>query len=255
MARKRPDLYSTIEYIGPRPQKPKRQSNLGGWVIVMIAIAAGIYFGKPLLPFLKAAQTVPSEERAHILISSLENGGFNDRLAAAALDHSTAQVQYDPAYFIIDYPNGDVPPNKGVAADVLIRCYRKLGIDLQVEVHEDIKENFRLYPQLWSASAPDTNIDHRRVLNLRRFFSRHGEVLQASRNATDYQPGDIVVWSLGRDEFHIGLVVPGPGDRSSEPWVVHNMGAGVKWENCLFDYQPLDHFRYSGEAAKHVASQ
>ena len=249
MARQRPTFYSTIEYIGPRPQKPKRQNFFGGWVIVLIAIGVGFWFGRPLMPFVKAASTGPSPERASLLIASLSGSSvFGERLAAAALAHSGEHVSYDPAYFQIDYPNGDVPPHKGVAADVLVRCYRKLGIDLQVLVHEDMKANFRLYPQLWSATSPDPNIDHRRVLNLRRFFSRHGEQLPASRNAADYQPGDIVVWSIGRDEFHIGIVVPGPGDRASEPWVVHNIGAGVKWDNVLFDYQILDHFRYTGPA-------
>jgi uncharacterized protein YijF (DUF1287 family) len=112
-----------------------------------------------------------------------------------------------------------------------------------------MSENFRGYPGLWGATAPDTNIDHRRVPNLQRFFEHKGETLPPSRDASDYQPGDLVVWELGNSE-HIGIVVPGPGDRAGEPWVVHNMGAGVKWENILFDYSVQRHFRFSGATGK-----
>ncbi|MEO7100686.1 MAG: DUF1287 domain-containing protein [Luteolibacter sp.] len=251
MSRSRSGFYSTIEYIGPRPQKPKRPNFFGGWVIVVIAVGIGSYFARPLIPFLKAAQVGASVEQAEMLISSLERSDhFGDKLAAAALAHSSDPVTYDPSYYKIAYPNGDVPPSKGVAADVIIRCYRKLGMDLQVEVHEDMAEHFRLYPQLWGASGPDTNIDHRRVANLQRFFERKGQTLTPSRNAADYHPGDIVVWSLANAETHIGIIVPGPKGRQNEAWVVDNMGAGVKWENILFDFNIERHFKYPAQQAE-----
>lgn len=255
MPRSRSGFYSTIEYIGPRPQKPKRPNFFGGWVIVLIAVAMAFWFGKPLLPFLKAAQVGPTSEQAEIAISALEQSkDLGSKLAAAALFHSGEQVTYDSSYYKIGYPNGDVPPNKGVAADVIIRMYRKLGIDLQVLVHEDMEEHFRLYPQLWNATGTDTNIDHRRVANLQRFFERDGQTITASRDASDYHPGDIVVWSLANAEKHIGIVVPGPGERANEPWIVDNMGTGVKWENILFDYNIERHFRYPAEASKDTDS-
>jgi uncharacterized protein YijF (DUF1287 family) len=104
--------------------------------------------------------------------------------------------------------------------------------------------NFRLYPQLWSAAGPDTNIDHRRVANLQRFFERKGDALAASRESADYLPGDIVIWTLANADKHIGIIVPGPGTHVGEPWVVHNIGTGVKWENTLFDYKIEAHFRF-----------
>ncbi len=245
MAKRRSGFYDTIDYIGPRPSKPKRPNFFGGWVILAIAAGMVFWFGKPLLPFLKAAQAGATSEQAGQLVEMLETSDRKgDRLAAAALAHSTEDVMYDPAYYMIDYPGGDVPPNKGVAADVVVRCYRQLGIDLQELVHEDMSRNFRLYPQLWNSPAPDTNIDHRRVPNLQRYFHRHGEKLPVSRTSGDYQPGDIVVWAIANAETHIGIVVPGPGDRSSEPWIVHNIGAGVVWDDVLFDYQILGHYRY-----------
>jgi hypothetical protein len=250
MARSRPGFYSTIEYIGPRPQKPKRPHFFGGWVILVIAVGIGFWFGRPLVPFLKATQQVVSTEQAEILISSLASSADPaQRLAAAALAHSGEKITYDPSYYKIAYPDGDIAPAKGASADVVIRCVRKLGIDLQKEIHEDMTGNFRHYPQLWNALGPDTNIDHRRVANLQRFFERKGQTLTASRNPEDYRPGDIIVWELANADKHIGIVVPGPGEHAGEPWVVHNMGAGVKWENLLFDFKIDAHFRYPSAAA------
>jgi len=245
MARPRPGFYSTIEYIGPRPQKPKRRHFFGGWVILVIAVGMGTWFGRPLIPLLKASQQGPSVEQAGLLISSLEGSKEPGlRLAAAALAYSRSDKTFDAAYYKIAYPNGDIASSKGSAPDVVIRCCRELGIDLQREVHEDMTAHFRSYPGLWGALAPDRNIDHRRVSNLAKFFERKGQVLSPSRAPADYQPGDIVVWSLPNAEKHIGIVVPGPGKRANEPWVVHHKDANVKWEDILFDYNIDGHFRF-----------
>ncbi len=246
MARQRTRFHDTIEYIGARPQKPKRRNFFGGWVIIVIAIAAGYWFGKPLMPFLKASQTEVSAEQADALISALKNSKkIGDRVAAGALGQAASSVAYDPAYYKMTYPGGDVPVNKGVAADVVVRAFRSVNIDFQALVHEDMVENFRRYPQLWSATEPDANIDHRRVPNLQRFFEREGQSLEPSRNAADYLPGDVIIWSLANAESHIGIIVPSPTNREGEVWAVHHLGtAGVKWENCLFDYSIQKHFRF-----------
>lgn len=253
MARPRshPGFYSTIEYIGPRPQKPKRGNFFGGWVIAVIAVGIVCWFGWPLVPPLKAAlEGVSSEQTAHLIASLEQSEEPGGKLAAAALAHSTESVAFDSSYYKIAYPNGDVTGNKGAAADVIIRCYRKLGIDLQKEVHEDMAQHFKRYPQLWGALAPDTNIDHRRVANLQRFFERNGQILTPSRDARDYRPGDIVVWSLANAEPHIGIVVPSLNQSTGEAWIVHNLGSGVKWEDVLFDYKIVAHFRYPAPDAK-----
>lgn len=251
MPRKSQGFYDTIEYIGPRPQKVKKhpQGRFGGWVIVAIAICVGGWFGRPLVSSLIAANDKPSSERATALIGELRTSSApGSRLAAAALEYASREVSYDPAYYSISMPNGDVPFGKGVAADVVVRSYRQLGIDLQKLVNDDMSENFRVYPQLWDASAPDPNIDHRRVPNLRKFFERHGESLQATANPADYKPGDIVIWSVPPNaEPHIGIVVPGPGKHAGEPWVVDHLPGGLKWENSLFDYKLEGQFRYSPE--------
>ena len=249
MARSRSGFYNAIEYIGPRPRKPKKPNFFGGWVIVAITLAAGVFFVKPWIGNVLAAQKGPSDAQTELIANGLvASGKPGDILAAEALRYSNFAITYDPAYFKINFPGGDVPLAKGVASDLVVRCYRKIGIDLQEEINKDMKSSHRQYPELWGSNAIDPNIDHRRVPNLKCFFSRKGETIKNSREAAEYQTGDIVVWALPNADMHIGIVVPGPDGQAGSPWVVHHpAGGSVKWENALFDYQLLGHYRYPSE--------
>jgi uncharacterized protein len=169
---------------------------------------------------------------------------FYSRLSGAACELINKQVVYDPAYLQIGYPNGDVPSDRGVCTDVIVRAYRKLGIDLQKEVHEDMRDHFNLYPKNWGLSKPDKNIDHRRVPNLMVFFTRFGEAKPLSNRASDYLPGDVVCWNLGGGTIHIGIVVNRRSSDGLRPLIVHNIGAGQVLEDCLFDYSIKGHYRY-----------
>lgn len=170
---------------------------------------------------------------------------FSEKLSDAALDLTNDNVVYDGSYFSIAYPNGDVPANKGVCTDVVIRAYRKLNIDLQKQVHEDMKLNFSVYPKIWGLKHTDKNIDHRRVPNLRRFFERHGNVKKVSELAIDYVPGDIVTWDLGNGLTHIGLVVNKKSNDGKRYLIVHNIGAGQVVEDVLFDFKITGHYTYN----------
>lgn len=169
---------------------------------------------------------------------------FFDRLADSAFILTKQRVTYDPAYFRIDYPNGDVPSDKGVCTDVVIRAYRKLGIDLQKEVHEDMKANFGKYPKNWGLTSTDRNIDHRRVPNLMTFFSRHGTTKKISQDSGDYLPGDIVCWNLGGGITHIGIVSKKKAFGGKRHLIIHNIGAGQVLEDCLFSYKIIGHYQY-----------
>ena len=169
---------------------------------------------------------------------------FYTRLADSTLVLTRQRVFYDPGYFTISYPNGDVPANKGVCTDVVIRAYRKLGIDLQKEVHEDMKANFGKYPKIWGLTRPDRNIDHRRVPNLMTFFARHGRVKKISQEAGDYLPGDIVCWNLGGAVTHIGMVSNCKSPDGKRYMIVHNIGAGQVLEDCLFRFTIIGHYCY-----------
>lgn len=169
---------------------------------------------------------------------------FGQRLSNAALELTNQKVSYDPSYFRMDYPNGDVPSDKGVCTDVVIRAYRKMGIDLQKEVHEDMTAHFDEYPQNWGSTKPDKNIDHRRVPNLVAFFQRFGTTLSCSSIASDYAPGDIVAWDLGNGVGHIGIVVHELSPDGQRPMIVHNIGSGQVLSDCLFSFPVTAHFRF-----------
>ena len=169
---------------------------------------------------------------------------FFDRLADSAYTLTKQQVVYDPQYFVLKYPNGDVPANKGVCTDVVIRAYRKLGIDLQKEVHQDMSTHFNAYPKSWGLSRPDKNIDHRRVPNLMTYFKRQGSSIAISRVASDYFPGDIVCWNLGGAVTHIGIVSQFKTSDGLRPLIIHNIGAGQVLEDCLFSFRIIGHYRF-----------
>jgi uncharacterized protein YijF (DUF1287 family) len=178
--------------------------------------------------------------------STVAQSTFYTDLAHAAEELTAQRVRYDPSYFSIPYPNGDVPADRGVCTDVVIRAYRKLGIYLQREVHEDMRANFDAYPRLWGLSRPDRNIDHRRVPNLMTFFARNGVVKTISHEANDYQPGDIVCWDLGRGVTHIGIVSSRRSTDGSRYLIVHNIGAGQVLEDCLFNFRIIGHYQFDG---------
>ncbi len=169
---------------------------------------------------------------------------FYTQLADSAFVLTRHRVVYDPAYFQIAYPNGDVPAGKGVCTDVVIRAYRKMGIDLQKEVHEDMRANFNKYPQIWGLKNTDKNIDHRRVPNLMVFFSRFGTVKKITRNPNNFLPGDIVCWNLGGGTTHIGIVSNKKTADGKRFLIIHNIGAGQVAEDMLFDYKIIGHYRF-----------
>ena len=159
---------------------------------------------------------------------------FGLRLANAALARRWVPVIYNPAYVRIAYPGGDVPWYTGVCTDVIIRSYRSLGIDLQVAVHRA------------RVGSGDTNIDHRRVNILRRFFARKGKSLPISKDPSRYKPGDIVTMYLpdGKSsKTHIAIVTQHKSS-TGVPLIVHNRGYGVQLEDWLFARKITGHYRY-----------
>jgi uncharacterized protein YijF (DUF1287 family) len=171
--------------------------------------------------------------------------GPAEDLVAAARAQIGVTTRYDGSYQRIAYPGGDVSIDRGVCTDVVIRAYRRLGIDLQEHVHHDMRVAWREYPHpaKWGLKSTDTNIDHRRVPNLNTFFRRHGTSIAPTNQATDFHPGDIVVWQLPYGLPHIGIV----SDRLSPtgtPLVIHNIASGVKMNDVLFAFTITGHYRY-----------
>lgn len=160
------------------------------------------------------------------------------------VDQVGKTISYDPSYQKIEYPNGDVPIETGVCSDVIVRAFRKGGIDLQKDVHEDMKGNFSAYPTRWGLKGRDANIDHRRVPNLQTYFTRKGKSLGTSSGSENFLPGDVVTWDLGGGVDHVGLVVNVWSKPTQRYLIVHNIGAGASMEDVLFAWKITGHYRY-----------
>ena len=167
-----------------------------------------------------------------------------EQLVNAALSEIGVTTLYDPAYVSLAYPGGDVPEDRGVCTDVIIRALRGVHVDLQKLVHDDKENAPAAYPHEWPGPSPDPNIDHRRVPNLMVYFKRVGKQVPVSKLDTDYLPGDIVVWRLPSGLLHVGLVsdrvVPG----TTRPYMVHNIGRGAECSDALFRFDLVAHYRW-----------
>jgi uncharacterized protein YijF (DUF1287 family) len=188
---------------------------------------------------------------AQTVTAPASRADFTRRLVAAAVERTHHTVRYESAYVGILYPGGDVPADTGACTDEIIRSYRAVGVDLQKEVHEDMVDNFDLYPSKtrYHARGTDKNIDHRRVPNLMVFFQRKGESLPITGRAEDYAPGDLVTWDLSSNVPHIGIVVDQKSHWSGRYLMVHNIGEGPKMQDVLFDWKITGHYRYFGPGA------
>jgi uncharacterized protein len=170
------------------------------------------------------------------------------KVVTAARAQIGVTTAYDPAYTQLAYPMGDVVQSKGVCTDVVIRAYRKINLDFQTLVHEDMKGNFSKYPKTWGLKKTDSNIDHRRVPNLEIFFTRRGKAIAVQANAESYQPGDIVSWRLDNGLAHVGIVSDKKSAFGLRPLVIHNIGRGTQEEDVLFAWKIVGHFRWFNES-------
>ena len=214
----------------------------------VVALACALALAGPVAGGAPAATPVPPQAPTPPSVPpSPARSAAADRAASAIVAAAHAQIGitlvYDPSYVRLEYPGGDVPPERGVCADVVIRALRAAGVDLQQAVHEDMRRHFAAYPQNWGLARPDRSIDHRRVPNLETWFRRAGHALPATTDPADYRPGDLVSWRLPGNLPHIGVVstrrVPG----TDRHLVVHNIGAGTRAEDVLLAWTPVGHFR------------
>lgn len=169
----------------------------------------------------------------------------NVQVAKAAQEQVGKTLIYDPSYTSLAYPMGDIPLVRGVCSDVVIRALRSSHkVDLQQLVHEDMRQQFAVYPKTWGLTKPDKNIDHRRVPNLEVFFKRQGKSLPVTQQSQDYQAGDIVSWRLDNGRPHIGIVSTNMNVEKTRPLIIHNIGWGAQEEDVLFEWQMIGHYRY-----------
>jgi uncharacterized protein YijF (DUF1287 family) len=179
-------------------------------------------------------------------------GSEPSRITAAARDQVGVTVTYDPSYARLEFPGGDIPRDRGVCTDVVIRALRDgWEIDLQLAVNHDMKAAFSAYPALWGLTTTDRNIDHRRVPNLQTLFARIGAEVPLEEGPTPYLPGDIITWKLPGNLDHIGIV----SDRRTAdgtPLILHNIGRGAQEEDILFAYPMTGHYRIGKDEAERL---
>jgi uncharacterized protein len=206
------------------------------WLLASLSCALAACTGS------EAAQPAAGASKGRAATSPATRTITSHPRVVAARRQIGVTVVYDPAYVVLPYPGGDVPLDRGVCTDVVIRAMRTQGIDLQKAVHEDMRAHFDLYPKKWGLRRPDRNIDHRRVPNLQTWFARQGWSLAPSQSASTYQPGDLVTWMLPGNLPHIGIVSDRTGSHGT-PLIIHNIGRGTREENILFSYPITGHYR------------
>lgn len=232
--------------------KLRRASIVVGMLVLAAPfVLAAIFIARrrPELWFLYRWRSAPHPMVTSTAIATAPPDMPLTRLAIAAEREAAKPLRYEPAYVLLTFPGGDVPPDTGVCTDLVVRSYRSLGWDLQRAVHEDMVAAFEAYPRIWGLAAPDASIDHRRVPNLMVFFRRLGADLPLTTGAADYQPGDLVVWDLGRGSTHIGIVST-QGGTAGRRLIAHHVGGRPSVDDALLRWPILAHFRYSPPAAK-----
>lgn len=193
-----------------------------------------------LKPELSPVEQIPPEERT-----------VYDWILIGAREEVKNNTRYDASYQAMAYPGGDVESSSGACTDVIIRALRFSGYDLQVLIHEDMKEYFLMYPRLWGLSGPDSNIDHRRTQNQMVFFERFGETLPlevSEETLSQWRHGDLVYWLFPDGQQHTG-VISDLKNREGIPLVIHNAGV-AREQNCLLKWEIIGHFRYPLPAAE-----
>lgn len=208
-----------------------------------MVLAAGCNRTTPARRFTNTAAPAPSPA-VTVAPLPVKTSPQLKQLLEAAVAQSKVTTGYDPSWVKIAYPNGDVPQETGVCSDVVVRAFRKTGIDLQKEVHEDMTRAWSVYPKRWGANGTDTSIDHRRVLNLMTYFDRQAKSLPITDDRADYLPGDVIAWQLSEGVEHIGILTNYRSETDQHYLIVHNIGAGARIEDVLLSWKIIGHYRY-----------
>lgn len=187
-------------------------------------------------------------------MAAQEDGLRPSHLISAARAQVGVTVIYDPAYVGLEFPGGDLPRDRGVCTDVVIRAMRDgWHVDLQQAVNRDMTADFGAYPTTWGLTKTDRNIDHRRVGNLERFLTRMGASQPVdATEPTAFLPGDLVTWELPGNLDHIGIVSDQRSADGTHPLILHNIGAGAQEEDILLTNPITGHFRVDANVAKQL---
>jgi uncharacterized protein YijF (DUF1287 family) len=207
--------------------------------MIVVLVSVYVYFGQ--VPGLTGNQPSTVERKPVAKRTSA------DLILLGARSEVRNRVLYNASYQAIAYPGGDVHPDQGACTDVVVRAFRNAGVDLQQLIHEDMIENFHLYPTNYGLEKPDPNIDHRRVRNQMCFFDRFAQSLTLSVEGQldQWQWGDVVYWRFPKGRLHCGIISD-KTNRNGIPLVIHN-GSVTKEVDCLMNWEIIGHYRFATE--------
>ena len=140
-----------------------------------------------------------------------DSDGIDDQtdILNGTLNYIAKRPKYKSKYYKTGYPDDEY----GVCTDVVAFALKNAGYDLMEMVQTDINNN----PQDYDISKPDSNIDFRRVRNLKVFFAHTAVSLTTDvHDIESWQGGDIVIF-----QTHIGMV----SDRRNKngvPYLIHH---------------------------------
>src|SRR5258706_6992050 len=211
-------------------------------ILLALALSAGAACRQQVARAVKPLR--PPEQQTETRALAGNSSPSLELVIDGAVDQIGKTTSYDSSYQKIEYPNGDVPIETGICSDVIVRAFRRGRVDLQKDVHEDMKDNFSAYPMRWGLKGTDANIDHRRVPNLQTYLARKGKSLATDGGSETFLPGDIVTWDLGGGVDHAGMVVNVWYKPSQRYLIVHNIGAGTRMEDVLWSWKITGHYRY-----------
>ena len=154
-------------------------------------------------------------------------------LVGAARAQIGVTLFYDPSYQQIAYPMGDVPMERGVCSDGVIRAFRAVGIDLQQELHRDMERHFAAY-QRAGASPRRTGTSITGASRTSPPGSSDKVRAPGRPGAAAYQPGDVVAWVSAAGGRISASCRPASGE-GARPLVIHNIGWGAREEDALFE--------------------
>ena len=152
------------------------------------------------------------------------------------LNGARSFIAMNPKYKSDYYTGGYPDDGNYVCTDLIWYALGEAGYDFKEMIDEDIRENQSDY----DIEIIDSNIDFRRVRNIRVFLEKYTESLTV--DAQDYeswQGGDIVVY-----EDHIGIV---SDKRNNEgiSYIIHHDGYHNYEEDGLTRKKIVGHYRFN----------
>ncbi len=165
-----------------------------------------------------------------------DQDGLDDShdLLLGARSYVESGLKYKSAYYDGGYPTDEY----SVCTDVIWNAFHAAGYSLKDLIDKDILLNYQVY----SIETPDSNIDFRRVRNLKIFFERYAISLTTDlSDISQWQPGDIVTFAPS----HIGIISD-KRNKDGIPFLIHHGRQPKKEEDCLIkrNMQITGHFRW-----------